>query len=146
MPFKAATYNVLANAYIRPDRYPEVPSELLRPDRRIPGLARHVEQLDADLLCLQEVEDETFDILTQRLNSLDYDGRFEKKGQNKPDGAATFFRRSRFTLREEPQDEGERAVIARDRIQVPSARVRGEPLPRRQRRASRRYRGVDIGR
>src|SRR3989442_176760 len=42
MAFLAATYNVLATAYIRADRYEGVPEELLRPGWRVPALVRHV--------------------------------------------------------------------------------------------------------
>jgi mRNA deadenylase 3'-5' endonuclease subunit Ccr4 len=98
MPFRAATYNVLATAYIKPEWFAAVPPELLRPEGRLPALVRHVEALDADLLCLQEVEDETFAAL-QRLKAAGYDGHFEKKGRGRPDGCATFFRREIFALR-----------------------------------------------
>jgi mRNA deadenylase 3'-5' endonuclease subunit Ccr4 len=109
MPFRAATYNVLATAYIRPDWYVGVPPELLRPGRRVPALVGHVVSLDADLLCLQEVEGETLAALRSALEPLGYEGYFEKKGRGKPDGCATFFRQSAFALREvqrlEYQDE-----------------------------------------
>jgi endonuclease/exonuclease/phosphatase family metal-dependent hydrolase len=99
MSFTAATYNVLATAYINPQWYAGVPPELLDPGRRIPALVRHVESLDADLLCLQEVEADTFAALRQRLGPLGYEGRCEMKGGNRPDGCAVFFRRGLFTLR-----------------------------------------------
>jgi mRNA deadenylase 3'-5' endonuclease subunit Ccr4 len=99
MSFRAATYNVLATAYINPQWYKGVPAELLRPERRLPALVRHVEELEADLLCLQEVEDETFAALQRHLTRLGYQGLYEKKGRGKPDGCATFFRTARFTPR-----------------------------------------------
>jgi mRNA deadenylase 3'-5' endonuclease subunit Ccr4 len=99
MSFRAATYNVLANAYIKPDRYPSVQADFLDPAWRLPALVRHLEGLDADLLCLQEVERETFAALGRRLKALGYAGHFEKKGQGKPDGCATFFRQGTFVLR-----------------------------------------------
>jgi mRNA deadenylase 3'-5' endonuclease subunit Ccr4 len=99
MSFTAVTYNVLADAYINPQWYAGVPPELLRPERRRPALVRHVESLDADLLCLQEVEVETFEALDRRLRSLGYEGHYEMKGGHRPDGCAVFFRRGVFTLR-----------------------------------------------
>lgn len=99
MPFTAATYNVLATAYIRPEWYRKVPAELLRPQWRVLALLRHVEALKADLICLQEVEDETFAALRDRLEPLGYDGHYEPKGRGKPDGCASFFRKSLFALR-----------------------------------------------
>jgi mRNA deadenylase 3'-5' endonuclease subunit Ccr4 len=100
MTFKAATWNVLATAYIRPEWYPGVPPERLDPSWRVPAVAQHAAALDADLLCLQEVEEEMFAALQGRLEPLGHEGRYERKGRGRPDGCATFFRRSVFALRE----------------------------------------------
>jgi mRNA deadenylase 3'-5' endonuclease subunit Ccr4 len=99
MPFKVATWNVLANAYVRPEWYPGVPAEFLDPARRVPALAAHAAALDTDVLCLQEVEKPVVTALEGRLGQLGYAARFEKKGQGRPDGCATFFRQGLFTLR-----------------------------------------------
>lgn len=56
MPFTVATYNVLASAYIKPEWYAGVPAHLLDPAWRVPAVARSVAALDADLVCLQEVD------------------------------------------------------------------------------------------
>jgi mRNA deadenylase 3'-5' endonuclease subunit Ccr4 len=113
MSFRAVTYNVLADAYINPRWYVGVAPELLRPEWRLPALVRHVEALDADLLCLQEVEADTFAALDDRLGPLGYEGRHEMKGGHRPDGCAVFFRRGLFTLRDVQRLEyhdGERGV------------------------------------
>lgn len=113
MPFTVATYNVLATAYVKPDYLPGVPEHLLRPEWRVPALVGHVAALDADILCLQEVEPDVFAALEQRLGPLGYAGRYERKGKNKPDGCATFFRHGTFALREA------RRVEYRDRERGP---------------------------
>src|SRR5689334_15445529 len=100
MPFKAVTYNVLATAYIRPAWYAGVAPALLRPERRVPAVVRHIDSLGADLLCLQEVEKETLAALEGRLGPLGYTGHYEKKGGGKPDGCAVLFREGVFALRE----------------------------------------------
>jgi mRNA deadenylase 3'-5' endonuclease subunit Ccr4 len=56
MRMKVATYNVLATAYIEPTRYPLTPPEWLDATTRLPALTAHLIRLDADILCLQEVE------------------------------------------------------------------------------------------
>jgi mRNA deadenylase 3'-5' endonuclease subunit Ccr4 len=99
MPFKTATWNVLASAYIRPDWYPGVLPELLAPARRVPALAGHAAALGADLLCLQELERDAYAALEGRLGPLGCTGRYEKKAGGRPDGCATFFRNSLFVLR-----------------------------------------------
>jgi mRNA deadenylase 3'-5' endonuclease subunit Ccr4 len=99
MPFRAATYNVLASAYIKPDWYPGVPRELLDPAWRVPALVGHVEGLGADLLCLQEVEESVVAALALQLEPLGYGWHYQQKGPDRPDGCATFFRLGLFTPR-----------------------------------------------
>jgi mRNA deadenylase 3'-5' endonuclease subunit Ccr4 len=99
MTFRVATYNVLATAYVNPGWYPGVPEHLLRPEWRVPALAGHVRALDADVLCLQEVEPDVFAALDRRLGPSGYTGRYERKGRDKPDGCATFLRHDRLTPR-----------------------------------------------
>jgi mRNA deadenylase 3'-5' endonuclease subunit Ccr4 len=97
MSFKIATYNILATSYLRPEWYRGVKPELLQPSWRVPTLVQHVEMLDADIVCLQEVEPDVFGVFDQRLGSLGYGSCYEQKGQAKPEGCATFFRKNLFT-------------------------------------------------
>lgn len=97
MPFSLTTYNVLAQAYIIPTRYPRTPAPILAGAWRRPALVRHIVALDTDVLCLQEVEDETFAAVQQALQPLGYIGHFAKKGGGKPDGCATFVRQNTLT-------------------------------------------------
>jgi mRNA deadenylase 3'-5' endonuclease subunit Ccr4 len=110
MDFTVATYNILATAYIKPERYAGSAPELLQPQHRIPALVAHLVHLQADLFCLQEVEDGTYTAIEQRLSSLGYAGTLARKGNNKPDGCATFFRPQAFAPvhvgRVEYQDAG----------------------------------------
>ena len=97
MPFSLTTYNVLAQAYITPTRYPRTPAPVLASVWRRPALVRHIVALGTDVVCLQEVEDETFAAVQQALQPLGYTGHFAKKGGGKPDGCATFVRQSTLT-------------------------------------------------
>jgi mRNA deadenylase 3'-5' endonuclease subunit Ccr4 len=90
MGFMIATYNVLATAYLKPDWYPLSPPELLDPLHRTPALVEHMVRFRADILCLQEVEPTVYAVIDRRLSPLGYAGSFALKGQNKPDGCATF--------------------------------------------------------
>lgn len=92
--FTAVTYNVLAQSFVRRDRYPQCPPEALDPARRHALLLTRVAALDADLLCLQEVEPAVFDDLRALLDAT-HEGAFAKHGR-RPDGVAVFARRSRF--------------------------------------------------
>lgn len=98
MSFKAATYNVLATAYLAKGDYSAVPKELLDLVWRVPALVRHIADLKTDLLCLQEVERDVFKALTAHLEPLGYRGHLERKGRGKPDGCATFYHAEMFTL------------------------------------------------
>ena len=97
MAFTLATWNILATAYIRPAFYPKTPRQILDSVWRIPALVRHAQGLGADILCLQEVEAEVFAPLQAGLGGLGYTGTYARKGGNRPDGCATFFRSACFT-------------------------------------------------
>jgi mRNA deadenylase 3'-5' endonuclease subunit Ccr4 len=99
LPFSLATYNILAQAYITPERYLRTPATVLASIWRRPALVRHVVALNTDVVCLQEVEDETFAAVQQVLEPRGYIGHFARKGGGKPDGCATFIRQSALTLR-----------------------------------------------
>jgi mRNA deadenylase 3'-5' endonuclease subunit Ccr4 len=101
VPFTVVSYNVLATAYIRRRFYPHTPPDCLAPSWRVPALVRHVAALDADLLCLQEVEAEVFAAMKESLGPLGYEGRYAPKEGGRPDGCASFWRRRRFALQHE---------------------------------------------
>jgi len=92
MSFTVATYNVLATGYIRRKFYPRTPAELLAPAWRLPALARHVAALDADVVCLQEVDAEIFTAIETALVPRGYVGHNAPRQGRKPDGCAAFVR------------------------------------------------------
>lgn len=89
---QCVSYNILANAYARPDRYPQVDPDALKWEIRRVALERKMAGFDADILCLQEVEEEAYSFLATRLRAEGYLGVYAKKAQNRPDGCAVFFR------------------------------------------------------
>jgi len=97
VPFTLLTCNVLADGYIRRDWYPHTPDTWLTPEVRHPAVAAQLAASDADILCLQEVEAGMFALLQERLAPAGYQGALARKGGNKPDGCATFWRGG-FTL------------------------------------------------
>lgn len=72
--FSAVTYNILAQAYMRPERYVGVDPRL-EPARRARVVDRVV-ALGADLYCLQEVDAAAYSELARSL-SADYAGLYE---------------------------------------------------------------------
>lgn len=97
MPFQVASYNILADAYILPERYPGVPSALLTPEKRRPALIRHITALGADLICLQEVEPDVCRALELALGPRGYKSHYAQKTA-RPDGCATFVRNAFLPL------------------------------------------------
>lgn len=100
MSFLAASYNVLAPAYVERAWYRRTPALLLNPAFRVPAVVQHIVRLDADLLCLQEVEPPTLAALRATLIGRGYDFQYARKRNNRPDGCAIFYRRSLFELME----------------------------------------------
>jgi mRNA deadenylase 3'-5' endonuclease subunit Ccr4 len=96
--FSAASYNVLASAYIERAWYPRTPALLLDPSWRIPALVQHVVKLRADLICLQEVEPLSFAALRATLAGNGYGGRFSPKQGGRPEGVAIFYRENKFVF------------------------------------------------
>ena len=93
--FSALTYNVLAQAYVRPSRYRGCEPAALAAGPRYTRLLAKIAEFDADLLCLQEVEAELFEALATVMPT--HEAVFEQK-RGRPDGCATFVRREHFEL------------------------------------------------
>jgi mRNA deadenylase 3'-5' endonuclease subunit Ccr4 len=90
--FVVGTYNVLASAYIQRARYPRSPAMILSPAWRIPALVQLISGLEADILCLQEVEPETLAAINSRLGPCGHASRYARKGGHSPEGCATLYR------------------------------------------------------
>lgn len=127
---RMASYNVLADAYIKPEWFPRTPADLLQPQRRREALARRILGLDADIVCLQEVEPDSFAALQRELEPHRYTGVLALKQQGRPDGCAVFHRLEGYL--------GHRAHYFQDRLEdgrisghlalVVDFEVGGEPL------------------
>jgi endonuclease/exonuclease/phosphatase family metal-dependent hydrolase len=96
---RIASYNLLADSYIDRHRYAHVDPARLQPARRHPALLARIEALDADILCLQEVEADVYRRLEAGLAARGYSGLYAAKLHGKPDGCAAFVRRPRVQLR-----------------------------------------------
>jgi endonuclease/exonuclease/phosphatase family metal-dependent hydrolase len=63
---------------------------------RIPALTQHISGLAADILCLQEVETDTFAALRARLAPAGFAAHYARRRNAQPDGCATFYRHEAF--------------------------------------------------
>ncbi len=98
---KVVSYNILANSYIKLEWYTRSSPEALKWENRRNLLAKKITKINADIICLQEVEADAFEILEDSLQKKSYSGVYYKKGYGKPDGCATFFRRDKLKLKNE---------------------------------------------
>lgn len=106
---RVASYNILADAYVKPEWFPHTPADIFEPRRRQEALARRILGLDVDIVCLQEVESESFAALQRALEPHGYVGVLALKQQGRPDGCAVFHRMERC--------QGHRAHYFKDRLE-----------------------------
>jgi len=99
--FAVGTYNVLASTYIQRARYPRSAAMVLSPAWRVPALVQLISGLEADILCLQEVEPETLSAINSRLGSRGHANRYARKSGASPEGCATFYRQNLAQLIDE---------------------------------------------
>jgi endonuclease/exonuclease/phosphatase family metal-dependent hydrolase len=87
--FRLLSWNVLADAYIRPKFYPRTPAALLAPGARTAAIVEYLTASDADVACLQEVEPAIIEALER---AGGWAVRTAMK-RDKPDGCAILTRR-----------------------------------------------------
>lgn len=97
--FQCVSYNILANAYAKQERYPLVDPEVLNWEMRKFALERRAARFNADMLCLQEVGGDAYAFLEQSLRAKGYLGVYARKAQDKPDGCAVFFRQEQLQFK-----------------------------------------------
>lgn len=85
-----ATYNVLADAYVKPEYYPGVDPRHFASPARYGRVVERIAGFGTDVICLQEVDYALFAMVEKRLRALGYEGRWAHKGMGKPDGCAMF--------------------------------------------------------
>eukprot|EP00210_Caulerpa_lentillifera_P002961 g2827.t1 len=115
--FKVLQWNVLADGLAQNGNFTNVPSEVLEWNRRWPLILSEIQEADADVICLQEVN-KYDDFFRPALEKAGYQSYYLPK-LNSPatkygaprDGCAVFYKSSRFQLKQEPLGK---AYISRD--------------------------------
>lgn len=95
------SYNILSQELLQdnPYLYRHCPPDVLPWDRRLPNLLAEIERLDADVLCLQEVQEDHYEAqIRPALQALGYQCEYKKRTGSKPDGCAVVFKASRLSL------------------------------------------------
>lgn len=114
MNLVVVSYNVLAARHFVPGRYPLSPVESLVSGPRFHRIGELIASLRADLVCLQEVEHESFDLLSRRLSGLGYEGFHALRSPTVGEGCALYAKsgsvrvhgRSRCDFADSPESEG----------------------------------------
>lgn len=99
--FSVMSYNILSqellqdNAYL----YRHCNPSVLTWSHRLPNLLAEIQQYDADILCLQEVQEDHYENqIKPALQALGYQCEYKKRTGRKPDGCAVIFKSSRLSL------------------------------------------------
>ncbi|VDO95419.1 unnamed protein product [Soboliphyme baturini] len=106
--FTFCSYNVLCQSTLDSmyDLYPDCKPEHLTWSFRWPLLQKMFESLDADIFCLQEIEAQYVEpCYMAYFKGRGFDGTFKKRTNDKADGCAIFWRRSKFSLHSSTQLE-----------------------------------------
>nr|XP_046228688.1 protein angel homolog 2 isoform X2 [Scatophagus argus] len=99
--FSVMSYNILSqelledNAYL----YQHCRPDVLQWSHRLPNLLSEIQQHNADILCLQEVQEDHYENqIKPALQALGYQCEYKKRTGRKPDGCAIVFKSSRLSL------------------------------------------------
>ncbi|RKP38603.1 Endonuclease/exonuclease/phosphatase, partial [Dimargaris cristalligena] len=118
------SYNILSSKYASPQTYRYVPSWVLAWDYRKEFILQEVQALNADIVCLQEVEASQYEELfkEQLKQGGDYEGTFWPKSRARTmsdqerksvDGCAIFYKSAKFNLVEKHVLEFQQAALQR---------------------------------
>ncbi|KAJ8355817.1 hypothetical protein SKAU_G00186110 [Synaphobranchus kaupii] len=120
--FSVMSYNILSqqllqdNAYL----YKHCHSSILDWNHRFPSILKELAHHNADILCLQEVQEDHYQKqLKPSLESLGYQCEYKRRTGWKSDGCAVSFKRDRFSLvSQHPVEYFRRGVPTLDRDNV----------------------------
>ncbi|XP_065535467.1 protein angel homolog 2 isoform X1 [Lathamus discolor] len=99
--FTVMSYNILSQNLLEDNShlYRHCRQRLLIWTYRFPNILQEIKQLDADVLCLQEVQEDHYRTeIKSSLESLGYHCEYKMRTGRKPDGCAICFKTSKFSL------------------------------------------------
>ncbi|XP_076909173.1 carbon catabolite repressor protein 4 homolog 4-like [Bidens hawaiensis] len=95
--FRLVSYNILAQAYVKSSVFPHSPSPCLKWKARSPVILDVLRNLDADILCLQEL-DEYDNFYKEKIEQNDYSSIYIKRSGKKLDGCGIFYKHNKLEL------------------------------------------------
>ncbi|NXD98216.1 ANGE2 protein, partial [Chaetorhynchus papuensis] len=99
--FTVMSYNILSQNLLEDNShlYKHCRQRLLFWTYRFPNILQEIKELDADVLCLQEVQEDHYRTeIKSSLESLGYHCEYKMRTGRKPDGCAICFKTSKFSL------------------------------------------------
>lgn len=132
--FKAITYNILCERYAPKVKYGYVPDEFLQWKYRRQMVLDELSTLNADVICLQELDKQSYDeFFRQQLSMNGYKGYFAQKsraetiGDNAKfvDGCGTFWKDKKYILL-----DTQHFVLGRKAVERPGAKASADMLNR----------------
>ncbi|XP_049724316.1 protein angel homolog 2 isoform X4 [Elephas maximus indicus] len=99
--FSVVSYNILSQDLLEDNShlYRHCRRPLLHWSFRFPNILREIKHFDADVLCLQEVQEDHYGTeIRPSLESLGYHCEYKMRTGRKPDGCAVCFKHSKFSL------------------------------------------------
>ncbi|XP_030302928.1 protein angel homolog 2 isoform X1 [Calypte anna] len=99
--FTVMSYNILSQNLLEDNShlYNHCKQQLLIWTYRFPNILQEIKELDADVLCLQEVQEDHYrGEIKSSLESLGYHCEYKMRTGRKPDGCAICFKTSKFSL------------------------------------------------
>ncbi|KAL7159708.1 hypothetical protein ABFS83_01G045800 [Erythranthe nasuta] len=95
--FRLVSYNILAQAYVKSSYFPHSPPPSLKWKARSQAVLTVLKSLEADFLCLQEVDEyDTF--YKKNMESLGYASIHVQRGGRKRDGCGIFYKQNNAEL------------------------------------------------
>ncbi|XP_076922834.1 carbon catabolite repressor protein 4 homolog 4-like [Bidens hawaiensis] len=95
--FRLVSYNILAQAYVKSSVFPHSPSPCLKWKACSPVILDVLRSLDADILCLQEL-DEYDNFYKEKIEQNDYSSIYIKRSGKKLDGCGIFYKHNKLEL------------------------------------------------
>ncbi|CAO2638858.1 Protein angel homolog 2 [Lemmus lemmus] len=99
--FSVMSYNILSQDLLEDNShlYRHCRRPVLHWSFRFPNILKEIKHFDADVLCLQEVQEDHYGTeIRPSLESLGYHCEYKMKTGRKPDGCAICFKHARFSL------------------------------------------------
>ncbi|GFP81561.1 carbon catabolite repressor protein 4 homolog 4 [Phtheirospermum japonicum] len=93
--FRLVSYNILAQAYVKSSYFPHSPAPCLKWKARSQAVLTVLKNLEADFLCLQEV-DEYDSFYKKNMESLGYASIYIQRSGKKRDGCGIFYKQNKY--------------------------------------------------